>query len=415
MRGQVLALVSLVPAALAAPSLPRDLGLRDDALINVVSSTIWSTVYICPSNTASSIAASSSANAVSTNSLVVAPSTTPSSSAPVVIAPNSTVPTSFSQYVTSSVQSVVAPSAISLSSTPVAVAPTSTASVTYSKPVIVTSSTPTFKTTKPVITTSTPPTTIVSSSSPASTAGGAGYSGKIQKGVVYQGDKVLLEILNKTTGVEFIIDWSPVRPNVALDIEFMPQLWEPPATGDVSLATFQGGTAKAVAAGSKWLLSWGEQEKKDYTLMAQDFMSILQPEAQKLGLKVAAPSVLQNPMSHNKPWLTDFLDTCDALGCKISALTAHYWAPTGDPTWFRDFQNYVNAIAEIRPNLPLFIDNLSMNGTAAQQLVFLQEVLPWATAHDNIARIGLIPGGTGQGAFDTDGNLNELGSYWFGA
>ena len=172
---------------------------------------------------------------------------------------------------------------------------------------------------------------------------------------------------------------------------------------------------KAVAAGEKYFLSFGEPgtPNKDLYMDPQDavtlFMEKMQPYADQ-GVSIGAPGTLQNDVDF--AWLTSFLDLCDKAGCKIGFLAMHWFWDTDHVQGFKDTLARTIVLAKGKP---VWVDNFHADGTVDQQKEFLKEVVPYLDTQDQVARYAYVPSDRGKGESflnDGDGKLSELGAYY---
>lgn len=173
---------------------------------------------------------------------------------------------------------------------------------------------------------------------------------------------------------------------------------------------------KAVQEGEKYMLSFGEPGTPNPTryMDPQDgaayWMQYMEPYA-KQGVKIGAPGTLQNTQDFQ--WLSSFLDACTE--CTISFIAMHWFDKAGaaQVPGFKDTLNKAKALAG---NKPIWLDNFSAAGSAADQKEFLGEVVPWLEQQENIQAYAYCPpdvatAGAGGGMLDGDA-LNDLGQYY---
>jgi len=188
---------------------------------------------------------------------------------------------------------------------------------------------------------------------------------------------------------------------------------------------------KAVAAGEKYFLSFGEPNTNnsqnfymDPPTAAQEFITALQPYAINNGVNVGAPGTLGSPLDIG--WQNDFLDECAKLKCKISWISAHWFSKCGDATaqdladTFYGTVNDYKAIAQNHSSqygidLKVWVDNFSLDCKSQTQQEFLDIVVPKMDADDMIERYGYVSitdVSQGNGFINGDGSISDLGLHY---
>jgi hypothetical protein len=132
----------------------------------------------------------------------------------------------------------------------------------------------------------------------------------------------------------------------------------------------------AIAAGSTAILTFNEpdlssQANLDYETAAQGFMDYVQQFAGKV--KLGAPAVTNGGAPMGLTYMQNFLGACKTKGCTIDFVCIH-WYNGGTAA---DFKTYVQNAYTQSGNLPVWITEFQAPGDAAEQIAFLQEVIPW--------------------------------------
>ena len=144
---------------------------------------------------------------------------------------------------------------------------------------------------------------------------------------------------------------------------------------------------------------------------ANAFMQFLQPYANDV--TIGAPGVLQN--TNDFTWLSEFLDACDLLGCKIGFIAIH-WFYTASPLQQQadSFEAVVNNATALAKGKPVWVDNFQATGTNEEQQAFLADVVPWLEANDAIERYAYVTTDrtTGTGFLNADGTISSLGTFY---
>jgi hypothetical protein len=124
---------------------------------------------------------------------------------------------------------------------------------------------------------------------------------------------------------------------------------------------------------------------------AQGYITYMEPFSGSV--KVGMPNVLWNNVGSSsggnydsKVWTQYFLGNC--TGCHFDFAAIHYYQDC-DPTdgqsgaaWFMG--NVTNAYNTL--NLPVWITEFYCDGTDEQQILFLQQVLPWLDSQSYVGR-----------------------------
>ena len=180
--------------------------------------------------------------------------------------------------------------------------------------------------------------------------------------------------------------------------------------------TWTKNAQKAVSEGDKDFLIFGEPETQndqgfymDPQTAASTWMEYLQPYTDSVSC--GAPGVLQNTQDFT--WLSQFMDACDKLGCKIGFVAIHwfYKAEPGNEQGFKDVVNNATAIANGKP---VWVDNFRADGTNEAQQAFLGDIVPWLEANDAVVRYAYVSPdrSTGTGFLNSDGSISSLGTFY---
>jgi hypothetical protein len=196
-------------------------------------------------------------------------------------------------------------------------------------------------------------------------------------------------------------DWG--YPSWGLDssFEFVPMLWGLPSGSD------PGWTAAVQTTGTENILGFNEP---DLTYSASSniipanaaagYKTYMEPFANQV--KISTPNVLWNNAGsssggnyNSSVWMQYFMGNC--TGCHFDFAAIHYYqdcvAPEpgqSGPDWFEG--NVTNAYNHLK--MPIWITEFQCYGTEAQQIAFLQQVLPWLDSQSYVARyayFGVFP------------------------
>lgn len=153
-------------------------------------------------------------------------------------------------------------------------------------------------------------------------------------------------------------------------------------------------TAAAKTAGTKNALSFNEPDltyggsaNTLPAVAAAGYKTYMDPLANSV--KIGMPNVLWNNLGsssggnyNSAKWTQYFLGNC--TGCHFDFASIHYYQTCGGDNvdWFK--ANVTNAYNTL--NLPIWVTEFQCYGTDAEQVTFLQAVLPWMDAQSYVAR-----------------------------
>lgn len=253
------------------------------------------------------------------------------------------------------------------------------------------------------------------SASSSTTAASNNTTFRTKRGIIASGSGQLALVsgLTQYTKISWLGDWYSGPPtNLPSTMQFVPQNYGKQSDVD---GGWTSNAKKAVAAGDKYFLSFGEPGTPNAQLYMdpQDavnlFMQKMQPYAEQ-GVTIGAPGTLQNDQDF--AWLTSFLDGCDKAGCSIGFLAFHWFWLATEASNFKDRFTKFAALAKGKP---IWVDNFQALGTAAAQKAFLQEIVPFLEEQDNVLRYAYVPvdPGQGEGFLNDDGKtLSDLGAFY---
>ncbi|KAK9898541.1 glycoside hydrolase family 128 protein [Cystobasidium minutum MCA 4210] len=246
--------------------------------------------------------------------------------------------------------------------------------------------------------TSTKPTTTTARATSTSTS-------SKKKGVSYNDLKYTKLFGN---GIAWAYNWySAPNGDLTTNVEFTPMLW----SNATDLTTIWANNVKAEKArGGTHLLGFNEPD-----LPGQADMTVAQSvanwkkymEPYKVDFKLVSPAVTNGGSPMGVAYMKNFIGNC--TGCQIDAVALHWY----DAAWNTGyFFNYLNdAIKAFAPR-PIWLTEFRGSGTAAEQIKFIQTVVPWLEQQPGIERyalFGLFEGTAADGNMITNGVLNEVG------
>jgi len=206
--------------------------------------------------------------------------------------------------------------------------------------------------------------------------------------------------------VNWAYNWDSETDDLPGYLEFVPMLWSADQNHVPQWAT---NAQAALDSGSGHLLSFNEpdsaaQANMDPGYAAQMYMQYMQPFADKASL--GGPAVSNGP--NGLTWLSNFLDSCDALGCTIDFIPFHWY---DSATNFAYFYNYMGQAQQTAQGRQIWITEFAATGTTAQQVNFLNTVMPWLDQQDNIYRYAWFGAQPGQ-LVNADASLTAVGSAY---
>ena len=171
-------------------------------------------------------------------------------------------------------------------------------------------------------------------------------------------------------------------------------LWGLPSGSD------PGWTSAVQTAGTKNILGFNEPDltySGSSNILPADaaagYKTYMEPFSGQV--RIGMPNVLWNNVGSSSGgnydtavWTQYFLGNC--TGCHFDFAAIH-WYQDCEPSWFQG--NVTNAYDTL--HLPIWITEFQCYGTDAQQVDFLQAVLPWMDAQSYVERyayFGVFPG-----------------------
>lgn len=223
----------------------------------------------------------------------------------------------------------------------------------------------------------TSPTLHFSSIEPTTTASSPASSSS-KRGVAYN-DASLVSAFSKYPEVTWAYNWADVTLNIPSSIEYVPMLW---GLGD-HIQNWESNAEKAILSGTTHLLAFNEpdidsQANLTVTAAVAGYLDHMQPFAGKV--KLGSPAVTNGGGHMGLGWLKDFLSRCSS--CTIDFAVIH-WYNGGN---VGDFKDYVVQAHEDGGYRPIWITEFQGPSSAEEEIVFLEEVLPWLDSQDYVHR-----------------------------
>jgi hypothetical protein len=180
-------------------------------------------------------------------------------------------------------------------------------------------------------------------------------------------------------------------------------------------------TAAVQTSGTKYILGFNEPDlaySGSANILpanaAQGYITYMEPFSGSV--KVGMPNVLWNNVGSSsggnydsKVWTQYFLGNC--TGCHFDFAAIHYYQDCdladgqSGAAWFKG--NVTDAYNTL--NLPVWITEFYCDGTDEQQILFLQQVLPWLDSQNYVGRYSYF-GAFPQYLLDSTGDgLSDVG------
>lgn len=206
----------------------------------------------------------------------------------------------------------------------------------------------------------------------------------------------LTTCFNGASEVSWAYNWASSSSGLSSAFEYVPMLW---GTQSDHTNTWQSAATAAIASGSKHLLSFNEpdlasQSNLSPAAAAAGHRTYLQPFAGRA--KLSAPAITNAGLA----WLEQFLVDC--ASCTIDFVPVHWYDSATNVAYFKWYITSAIAAAKGRP---IWITEFGASGTQAQQVAFLQEVMPWLDGQAAVERYayfgvfsGVLVSGTGLSA-----------------
>lgn len=233
---------------------------------------------------------------------------------------------------------------------------------------------------------------------------------RCKRGLVMSGSyaDALVKAFSNSPKICWVENWySAPFQNLAPSIKFIPQDYGKDSNLD---GTWTRNAKTAIENNATHFLGFGEPHTDGHLHMEPAeavslWLKEIEPYACRV--KLGAPSIVQN----GRPWLTDFINKCEAAGCTISFLSCHwYWRADQ----FEDFKsNVIKCIQLANGKYPVWVTNFQASGDSTAQKKFLEQAVPWLESKEGVSQYGYV-------AIDKDNGflgpgqqgLSDLGKYY---
>ncbi|CAL3966947.1 unnamed protein product [Diplocarpon coronariae] len=246
------------------------------------------------------------------------------------------------------------------------------------------------------------PTASTSAAPAASTRPASSGSGK--RGLAYN-DANLLAAFAGSSEISWAYNWGSTTPGtMPAGIEYIPMLW---GMKPSDLANWHDAAESGLRNGATALLAFNEpdhtaQANLSPAAAAAGYLANMQPYAGRA--KLVSPAVTNGGAPMGLAWLESFMTAC--AGCTIDALAIH-WYNGGDAAAFKEYMTKAYAAGG---NRPLWISEFQASGSAAEQTVFLTEVMAWMDETSFVEKYAYFM--VTEGNLVSGSTLNPLGSTY---
>ncbi|KAL7005699.1 hypothetical protein EMMF5_004781 [Cystobasidiomycetes sp. EMM_F5] len=197
-------------------------------------------------------------------------------------------------------------------------------------------------------------------------------------------------------------------------VAYVPMMWG--ANKPDLVRTWNASVQAAIKAGATHLLGFNEPDLQGQAEMTvqqcvDGWRTYMQPWAGKL--KLVSPAVTNGGAPMGVTFLKNFLNQC--TGCTVDAVAMHWYDSATNLGYFTGYLS--DAIKTFSPR-KIWLTEFRGSGTAAQQVTFINSVVPWMNNQTGIERyalFGLFEGAADKGLMVTNGALNSVGQAYLKA
>ena len=217
-----------------------------------------------------------------------------------------------------------------------------------------------------------PPSTAAASTTqvPQPTTKPSTGSSGLKRGLAYNDPSLLSGFVGSGSKVSWAYNWGQTN-DMKVNVEFVPMLWAP---NNDHVPTWNANANKAIASGSKCLLSFNEPDNAGQANIspgvAKDghikYLNPFQGQA-----RIGAPAITNSAQDgQGISWLKQFISVC-AGQCAIDFVPVH-WYNTASTD---DFFNHLRAVHAAVPDKPVWITEFAPFGSDAEINTFLATVV----------------------------------------
>jgi hypothetical protein len=204
----------------------------------------------------------------------------------------------------------------------------------------------------------------------------------------------------QTLGYSWYYDWELSSSCPNLGVPFVPM-----ESGDwCSGSTCTALPAGLSASGNSYLLTFNEPDNPSQSNMTVARALQLWPYLEATGLQLGSPAVTDS--SRGTAWLASFMAGAEQDGYRVNFIAVHWYGNCSSP------QSLVSYLASMATyGLPLWLTEFScLNGSAAVNATFIQQVGPMLEALPYLQRIGWFSNRPYSGGYQNTGLLDSSGT-----
>lgn len=181
----------------------------------------------------------------------------------------------------------------------------------------------------------------------------AAVSSGNKRGLAYNDPTLLAGFMGPGSKIGWTLNWGQIKDN-DINAEFVPMLWGP---GSNHADTWNTNANKAIAAGSKCLLSFNEPDNAGQAnispqVAAEAHIRLMNPFAKMA--RIGAPAVTNSgAQGQGLSWLTEFLIACNGK-CAIDFVPVHWYSNNG-----KDFLSHLLRVKNVVGDLPVWVTEFS--------------------------------------------------------
>ncbi len=184
-----------------------------------------------------------------------------------------------------------------------------------------------------------------------------------------------------------------------------------------------------VSGSFPWIFTFNEPDVTDQSDMtvAQAIAVWPEVEADSDGKMIGAPDVAGDLVASDGTWLAAFMSDVNSGGYTVNFLALHAY-PDGNETTaaaqVSSFENYITGVHDLYPSYPVVVnefalaDRTTWNGaniTAAEQVVFMDSVIPWMESQSWIIGYSwyeAYDGGYNSDLLNSNGSVSDIGTAY---
>ncbi|KAH7363977.1 glycosyl hydrolase catalytic core-domain-containing protein [Rhexocercosporidium sp. MPI-PUGE-AT-0058] len=219
-----------------------------------------------------------------------------------------------------------------------------------------------------------------------------------KRGVAYN-NAAFVPAFSKFPRVSWAYNWADVTLDIPSRIEYVPMLW-----GLGNTDYWHSHAEDSIVSGTTHLLAFNEpdlasQANLTVATAVAGYLEHMEPFAEKV--KLGSPAVTNGGGHMGLSWLQDFTSRCTS--CTIDFVAIH-WYNGGDVTAFK---NYIMQAYKVGGYRPVWITEFRGPGLGEEEILFLEEVLPWLDTQDYVHRYAYFM--ASEGSLISGGILSALG------